>query len=865
MFLVVDWLSDFMRERYRNMRLKKLEEENDPWPPVKTKSYITLALMYQQDIQTRAVTTETIFLRTKGDISAIPGFQKLTDLTQIFSSHSDSIPKVILIEGHPGIGKTTLVKEICTKWAEGKLLSSEKLVLLLLLRDPIVQKITNVQQLIEYYTQATGKVMQLQSCLEDSHGADVTLIIDGFDELSTKLRRESLFVKLIEKKLLPKLRIVVTSRPTASTCLHHIVDRRIEILGFDQASRKEYCKEALKGSSFKLEKLQKHFQQYPNIDAICYIPLIMSIIVFLCICQPEELPSTAHKMYASFILHTICHYLKRIGKIAEDECINTMQHLSQPIQQALQELEKIAFNGLVEDKIVFTIDELPDMCRDNPTFYGLLQCVRCYSSTEIGTPINSFNFLHLGIQEYFAAKYVATLPEDVVYKLLMESFFVNKFVRVHDQNSKSVRLSNLWIMYCGITSGHCNSLRKYLAYRYDDSDFEYIFGEYDYIRIYKYHAAAISSHNPEHDSTPNITGSEPMSILSRQGLSFVQDVSTTLTIISQCILEDPVKVLYLFQCFQEAEDDKLCDILYRSFDSGEINLSNHSLLPHQVVSLGFFLSRSPRQWKVLNMYKCYIGDHGINLLHRYICGDKACKQEITSVYLNSNNLTGSSSHLIGGIITCLQPHTLTLGANNITRVKDVSTAIVSTNTVKELHMWSNSLTTEEASALSDMMSCLELLNIMDNQVGDDGALILAEGLVKTNTLRELNISNNEIGSTGAVAIVESLSSNTSLKVLDISGNTINEAGASTIADALTKNKILKELSLFDNNTSIESAMIIMKRLHNNDCITTLRLTLKLMNENNVKEEIFNINNKRKKNNIQEIKIGLTDIIKISTH
>ena len=299
------------------------------------------------------ITTEATHIRTKGNISDMPQIIHCKELTfeDIFLPVSTKKVNKILIEGHPEIGKTTLVKQICVEWAEGKLLTSDKLVLLLLLRDPNVQRITNVQQLIEHFTQSTSKVTQLHSYLEDNHGADVTLIIDGFDELSNKLRKESFFIEFIQKKTLQKSRIVVTSRPHVSTCIHDVVDRRIEILEFDQTSKMEYLKEAMKDTP-KLEKLQKHFQQYPNIDAICCIPLIMSIIVFLCMCQPEDLPPTASKMYHSFVLHTICHYLKRTGKMAADKNIIKMGHFPQSVQQAVQQLQKVAFDGLVEDKIV---------------------------------------------------------------------------------------------------------------------------------------------------------------------------------------------------------------------------------------------------------------------------------------------------------------------------------------------------------------------------------------------------------------------------------------------------------------------------------------------------------------------------------
>ena len=33
----------------------------------------------------------------------------------------------------------------------------------------------------------------------------------------------------------------------------------------------------------------------------------------------------------------------------------------------------------------------------------------------------------------------------------------------YGDHSKSVRLSNMWILYCGITSGQCKTLRHYLA------------------------------------------------------------------------------------------------------------------------------------------------------------------------------------------------------------------------------------------------------------------------------------------------------------------------------------------------------------------------------------------------------------------
>ena len=168
----------------------------------------------------------------------------------------------------------------------------------------------------------------------------------------------------------------------------------------------------------------------------------------------------------------------------------------------------------------------------------------------------------------------------------------------------------MWILYCGITKGQCKALRYYLA----------TYG-------------GLPSHKlPDHGCACN------------------QRMSTT-EIISQHVLKDRSNVLYLFQCFQEAQDIALCEVLSKSFDSGVIDISEHRLLPYQVVSLGYFLSKSDhKKLKELNLSKCYIGDHSMSILHKYLCSDKANTQEIIEVNLSENDLTGASSPLIADII-----------------------------------------------------------------------------------------------------------------------------------------------------------------------------------------------------------------------
>ena len=941
-----------VKARYRR---KGLVTSSSIWPPFHAQSFTSLALVHQKvtQLQAKKVASKIARVRATGDIHLIPDLtssMKLDNIHQIFtpvtSNDQTQCPMSILIEGHPGIGKTTLVKEMCLQWANNQLLTSDKLVLLLMLRDPNVQKITNTEQLVRY-TQSTGQVQCVLSYLQNNNGVGVTLIIDGFDELSTELRQRSFFREVIKGDVLHNARVVVTSRPSASACLHWFVQRRIEVLGFEKSSKEQYVDNALKDTPEQLHELKAHFQQYPNIDALCYIPLNMAIIVYLCLLG--SLPSTATKMYESFIINTIRRHWKKVGKTPNSTSITQIEKFPQPVSEALQQLQKVAFDGLVRDKIVFTIEELPVLCKDDPTCYGLLQSTECYSAEE-DTPTQSFNFLHLGIQEFLAAKFVTTLPENEVLTLLKESFIVadddDNFYygdNYHAPNpdSKSVRLSNMWILYCGITSGQCKTLRHYLTTH--GNPFNWPRDNYDNkedndILLSPHYAHMTNSHKQQigpklsHPSTTStmsqrfdflqsmsinssitptthpirqrrgqqitsypqpyhlptvytridsLVTSEKMTGPFQQELTFDQRISNTGTI-SQNVWKDPVKVLYLFQCFQEAQDNELCEVLSKSFDSGEIDISHNSLLPHQVVSLGFFLSRSHRKWKKLDLTECHIGYRGMNIIHQYLCGDKTNKQEITEINLGKNGLTGASSHLIADIISHLQPQTLWLYHNYITNVRDISTAVINTSTVKVLGISGNGLTAQEAVAISDMMICLEELNIGDNKLGDHGAELLPKGITNNKTLRNLDINNNNIGPSGATAIANALTMNTSLQQLSINDNNIGPSGATAIANALTintslqqlymdnnkvgqdgataiakaitNNKTLKRLSLYDATMDKESAMIIMKSLHCNDTITKLKLPIRLCYDDSVKGEAIKINNRRYKCNVQELKL-----------
>ena len=57
--------------------------------------------------------------------------------------------KLILIEGGPGMGKSTLAIKLCKCWADGEIFEEYDAVILLPLRDPEIQAARNVKNLLQ--------------------------------------------------------------------------------------------------------------------------------------------------------------------------------------------------------------------------------------------------------------------------------------------------------------------------------------------------------------------------------------------------------------------------------------------------------------------------------------------------------------------------------------------------------------------------------------------------------------------------------------------------------------------------------------------------------------------------------------------
>ena len=126
--------------------LTPTQSSADTWPPSATRKVINLAMINtvvrRGQIQNRFV-QQTI----TGKIDDIMREKYPVEVKDIFNE-TEGKRKVVLLEGAPGCGKSTLSVYISQQWGEGKLFTEFNYAILVRLQDPAVQAASCIADLI---------------------------------------------------------------------------------------------------------------------------------------------------------------------------------------------------------------------------------------------------------------------------------------------------------------------------------------------------------------------------------------------------------------------------------------------------------------------------------------------------------------------------------------------------------------------------------------------------------------------------------------------------------------------------------------------------------------------------------------------
>ena len=770
---------------------------------------------------------EMVELAQLGQIETIMKAKKSISLAALFSINPlvllpSQKPCRVLIEGAPGVGKSTFALHICQEWAQGaSFLTKFDLVVLVYLRD---QAIRNARSLADILPAGSLKEAQMAATqIQACHGQSVLFVFDGWDEFPPDLQKNSLVSTILqkpEKLSLHKSTIFITSRPVSSGNVLRFVNQQVEILGFTRLQIHKYIKEALNGNTTDIQKLVEHLEDHPNIEGYCYIPLHAAMLVYVYLTMNGVLPTTLHQLFSNLVLCCIAREQETHG--SDGILPKSLDDLPWGLKSHLRDLCVLAYEGVMQDKIVFYQRDLKtyNVPSSLPSM-GLLQAVE---GITFFSKSHSYNFLHLSVQELLAAYHISQLKP-------------SEQLQIFQQLIESARFPAVLKYYSGITKLKNSAIQNFIKKEYIAAS--------NFVSALPFQILHCFF-EAQQPSLCWLFGSKFQKLrLDAEYLNPV-DILAIGYIISSLLAMSKAPMQLTIMHINDHQLKLLITELSKYPAAGRTSTSStlsgklvmHLYIPHFYTNGAELIASHIKQSPAINeLVVCnnYYTENAQNVEDALLFFAEALQtnNQLTTLDLHGMNFHYSEANGAALVQMLVLNKSLThLDLSNNIKISDPGACCIfqglhHNTTLVHLNLSSTGIMKTSFEFLTEALQAnkaLAHLNLSDNNISDSGAHCIFRGLHHNTTLVHLNLSSTRITMASTQFLAEMLQANKGLAHLNLSYNNISDSGAHFIFQGLHHNTTLVHLNLSSTGITMASTQFLAEMLQVNKAVAHLNLS-----------------------------------------